>query len=331
VKDCPVCGKVGLADDVQECPQCNADLECFELLESLHEEVARPEQSESGLAWKKELEDLRTTLSKDLGNQQASAWMRSYGILALFVLVLGALILFLYRDLILEEHFNNVIFQLESRIGPVGRELKTTELSELNAKMETITQRLVAIENGLTAVSAAHQEAVGTGSFSAILEYQSKLSERLVCLEKEFYDIAQGRSPSPDENSVPVGTARDEVFLYHEPGKGETLWSIARRYYDSGRFYPVLLEYNPGLGIYFDRSYGRIKILKDRQRAKQVLDEVMTVRGNVTLIHYKVMKGDAWERISERFYGNTADVAKLLALNPGVGLAPGDRVFVPLP
>jgi LysM repeat protein len=330
VKDCPVCGKVGLADDVQECPQCNADLECFELLESLHEEVARPEQSEFGLAWKKDLEDLRTTLSKDLGNQQTSAWKRNYGILALFVLLFGTLILFLYRDLALEEHFNDIIFRLEPRTGPVGRELKTTELSELNAEMETITQQLVVIENGLATVSAA-QAAVGTERFSAILEYLNQLSERLVSLEKRFYDIAQGQSPSPDENSVPVGAEREEVFLYHEPGKGETLWSIARRYYDSGHFYPVLLEYNPGLGIYFDRSYGRIKILKDRQRAKQVLDEVMTVRRNATLIQYKVMKGDTWERISERFYANTANVPKLLALNPGLGLVPGDRVFVPLP
>ncbi len=334
MKDCPVCGKVGLADDVQECPQCNADLECFELLESLHEEVAWPEQSESSLALKEELRDIRTSLngvSKDLGNQQTSGWMRSYGMWALFVLVLGAVSLFLYRDLTLEEHFNNIIFRLEPRAGPVGGELNTGELSELNAKMEAITKRLVAIENGLTTISAA-KEAVGTGRFSAILEHLSKLSERLVSLEKGFDDIAQrGRPHSADENSVPGGTEHDDVFLYHEPGKGETLWSIARRYYDSGRFYPVLLEYNPGLGIYFDRCYGRIKILKDRQRAKQALDEVMTVRGNATLIQYKVMKGDTWERIAERFYANTDNVAKLVALNPGVGLAQGDRVFIPLP
>ena len=282
---------------------------------------------------KAEPKDIRTSLNgvgKDLGNRQTRGWVHGYGIWALFVLVLCAVSLFLYRDLTLEEHFNNIIFRLEPRTGRVGGELNISELSELDAKLEAVTQRLVAIENRLTTVSAA-QEAVGTGRFSAILEHLSKLSERLVLLEKGFYDNAQERSPSADENSVPGGTARDDAFLYHEPGKGETLWSIARRYYDSGRFYPVLLEYNPGLGIYFDRCYGRIKILKDRQRAKQVLDEVMTVRGNATLIQYKVMKGDTWERISERLYGNTAEVAKLLALNPGVGLAPGGRVFVPLP
>ena len=38
MKDCPVCAKAGLADKLLECPQCNADLECFDLLDALHEE-----------------------------------------------------------------------------------------------------------------------------------------------------------------------------------------------------------------------------------------------------------------------------------------------------
>lgn len=330
MKDCPVCGRVGLADDAQECPQCNADLECFELLESLHEEVAESERSESSLALKKELEDLRTTLSKNLSNQQASAWVRNYGILALFVFVFVALGIFLYRDFKLEEQFNNKFLRLEPRGGRVHGELKATDLSETNAKIETINERLVAIEKSLTIVSAA-QGATVTRRFSAILEDLSRLSERLMSLEKGVYDIAPEQFLSSNENGVSTVSARDEAFLYHEPKKGETLWSIARRYYDSGHFYPVLLEYNPGLGVYFNRSYGRIKVLRNRQRAKQVLNEVMTVRGNATLIQYRVTKGDTWERIAKRFYGNTAELAKILAANPQVVLAPGDRVVVPMP
>lgn len=330
MKDCPVCGRVGLADDAQECPQCNADLECFELLESLHEEVAESEQSESSLVLRKELEDLRTTLTKNLGNQQAGAWMRNYGIFALFVLVFVALVLFLYRDLTLEEQLNNMILRGEPRGSAVRGELKATELPEINAKMETINQRLVVLNNRLTTLSAARETDV-TRRLSAILEDLSKFSERLISLEKGAYDITPERFLSSNENGVSTVSARDEAFLYHEPKKGETLWSIARRYYDSGHFYPVLLEYNPGLGIYFNRSYGRIKVLRNRQRAKQVLNEVMTVRGNATLIRYKVTKGDTWERISKRFYGSTADVAKLLAANPQVVLAPGGRIVVPMP
>ena len=38
--DCPVCGRIGLEATQRECPQCNADLECFQLLETLHDEEA---------------------------------------------------------------------------------------------------------------------------------------------------------------------------------------------------------------------------------------------------------------------------------------------------
>src|SRR2546427_11359055 len=40
--DCPVCGKTALADRLAQCPQCNADLECFRLLEALYEEQSTP-------------------------------------------------------------------------------------------------------------------------------------------------------------------------------------------------------------------------------------------------------------------------------------------------
>lgn len=37
MKDCPVCEKPGLPGDADRCPQCGADLECFELLGDLRE------------------------------------------------------------------------------------------------------------------------------------------------------------------------------------------------------------------------------------------------------------------------------------------------------
>ena len=34
---CPICGRTGLDATLQECPQCNADLVCFQLLAELHD------------------------------------------------------------------------------------------------------------------------------------------------------------------------------------------------------------------------------------------------------------------------------------------------------
>nr|VFJ61559.1 MAG: hypothetical protein BECKDK2373B_GA0170837_11023 [Candidatus Kentron sp. DK] len=59
MKDCPVCGRPGLVAGMDHCPQCGADLECFSLLDGLHESggkkfgyrSARDSAVPSGLAW----------------------------------------------------------------------------------------------------------------------------------------------------------------------------------------------------------------------------------------------------------------------------------------
>ncbi len=40
MKDCPVCKRPDLSDGLERCPQCNADLECFDLLDALQERPA---------------------------------------------------------------------------------------------------------------------------------------------------------------------------------------------------------------------------------------------------------------------------------------------------
>jgi LysM repeat protein len=332
MKDCPVCGKGGVADNARECAQCNADLECFDLLDSLHEEVVTLGRSEPGLACTKELENIRVSLNgirETLERWHKSGWMRTYGMAALFASGIAALLLLLYRDFSDEHRLDGRISQLEARTSPVDVEAKTKELSGLIAKTEAITQRLDAMENGLSAVSA-NQEAV-SGRFSVTLEELNKMSERLASLQEGFPALTAERSSSAAEPAVPSDLAPEDMFVYHEPRNGDTLWSIARRHYDNGRFYPVLLEHNPGLGIYFDPGYGRIKILKNRRLAEEVLADVIAVREGRTGFRYKVVEGDTWERISERFFGQVNKATELARLNSPVDLVPGQRVFVPLP
>jgi len=325
MKDCPVCGKAGLADNVQACTQCNADLECFDLLDSLHEEVVTPGRSEPDLTWTRELEDIRTSvvgIREALSRPQHSGWMRIYGLAALFALGLAALFLFVYLDFAHERRFDDRISELELRTSLFDAGLEAKERSGLSAKIAAITQRLAAV--------SANQGAAGA-RFSVTLERLDKIAERLVSLEEGLSGFTAERPTSTDEPTVPSGLARENMFLYHEPHKGETLWSIARRHYGSGRFYPLLLEYNPGLGIYFDHGYGRIRILKDRQRAKELLADLVATQGNRTLFRYKVMEGDTWRQISKRFFGQTGKAAELASLNLPVSSTPGERVLVPLP
>jgi LysM repeat protein len=119
--------------------------------------------------------------------------------------------------------------------------------------------------------------------------------------------------------------------LYHEPQPNESLWDIASQYYQQGTLYPVLLETNPGLGIYFDPDYGKLRILKDRQAAKDLFARWVFTSGAKTFFRYPVQAEDTWETLSERFYGRVNEAASLQALNANIPLRPGTRVTVPLP
>jgi hypothetical protein len=332
VKACPVCGKAGLVDEEGECPQCNADLECFDLLDSLHEEVITPPPPTSDSKETKELAEIRTSLRgfrEALDNLQTRSGWRRYGLSVLLLFILSALILFLYREFTMEQRFYDQLSQLETLNPPLDAQGEIRVRAELRASIEATTQRLVAMDQKLSNLSANHDTVIKR--FSTTLKQLSRISKRLVSLEEKPSDLTVVGSSSTAANTVALGTAHEDMFIYHKPRKGETLWSIAKRYYNSGYFYPVLLEHNPGLGIYFDQSYGRIKVLKDRQLAKQLLTEVRVIRGKHTLFRYKIVEGDTWERMSKRFFGYTGNVCELIALNPRVGLVTGNRLLVPLP
>ena len=50
----------------------------------------------------------------------------------------------------------------------------------------------------------------------------------------------------------------------------DTLWGIAKRFYGSGFYYPVLQEHNPDLAIYTIGKKDRIAVLKDSGTVKRV-------------------------------------------------------------
>ncbi len=119
-------------------------------------------------------------------------------------------------------------------------------------------------------------------------------------------------------------------FFLYRPARDDTLWRISRKYYGTGTLYPVLLEYNPGLGIYFELDYGIIKVLRDQREAKRILDRLIFTKGGKAFFRYKVNKSDTWRKISRNFYGTSAKAQMLIKLNSNAQFTAGERVNVPL-
>jgi hypothetical protein len=333
MKDCPVCGKTGLADRLTECPQCNADLQCFDLLDTLYEEAAGQQPYGEEPSWTKQLERIRADLlsiRNRLERFGKNRWVWRYAVLSLTVIALGGVILF--QDFAFERRLDEKLSRLSLPTVSTDAQDRAALASELIGAMEALSHRLKTAEEKLVAISANQEAAYAR--LSATLDQVSNLDGRFALLEQ-----ALSRSPPavtaavvPEAVAAADSGGQDEgeIFYYHEPQPGESLWDIARQYYGDGRFYPVLLEYNPGLGIYYSRDYGKIKVLRDPQRAKAVLEKWVSVGKKGTLFQYKVIDGDSWSRISRRFFGHGDKVAMLKALNPHARLVPGERVSIPL-
>lgn len=319
MKDCPVCGKAGLVDDASRCPQCGADLECFELLDSLGEQVAAAEPAAREFAEASVLDEIRASLGSIHEAQQRPlprTRMRGYAVVAILVLLISLL----YRDFAIGRWLDKQFSQLNDQMTAVRTAARAEQARALTRRIDALAPHIRAIEDTLS-VLARTQKASRT-DFSTVAHRLSEISERVRALEAQVPEIAL---PTP----TGAGLEEDD-FFYHQPLKGETLWTIAERYYGSGRFYPVLLEHNPGLGIYYGPGYGAIRVLRNRHQAKEVLDRLIVDRGKHTLFRYRVAKGETWEHLSRRFFGHRSGVAELSALNGERQPVPGQRVLIPL-
>lgn len=295
--ECPVCGKTNLAEDLAQCPQCNADLECFRLLESLYEQPAPGAEAQESGNLSRSLDGIDASLHSlqdGLQRVQRAANRRAAGLILVVVIAIGAVSLYQHRVMQQwrQDHLPSPALQAELARGRTQEKASREAIAEAGAVMAQVSQQLAALEQRVAAMAARQ----------------------------------------PAANASPVTEPdQDPGMVYHELQKNETLWGIARTYYRQGWLYPALLETNPGLGIYFELDYGKIRIPKDRQAAEDILARVVFTKGARRFFRYQVQAGDTWEKISERFYGRVGDKASLQALNADAQLRPGTRVTVPLP
>ena len=120
-------------------------------------------------------------------------------------------------------------------------------------------------------------------------------------------------------------------FRYYQPPDHRSLPAIAERCYGDKTYYPLLLEYNPGLGFHYTPTFGPLKVIKDPEAARARLQELIITIGKQRLMRYRVMPGDSWSILSRRLFGDVDHSAHLKALNSDLPLTEGERILIPLP
>ena len=277
---CPVCGLSSIPAETIRCPQCDADLTCFHVLDSIPDE-AGAERSGAGRS------------------RRLAAW-----------LVLGFCLVGLL-------------------IG-----YQTYRMKEIEARLHDLGVRFARLMHGIEETPERFDDA------GARPDEGRSIPPDPVPLQRETGGeaAAEGRGegaedwPPPESDATVKGEermgdpCRDTDFRTYSAHETDTLWGIAERAFGEGRYYPVLLECNPHLGIYTIGEGVQIKILEDRRLAEEIYGTILVREGGRKHWYYTVAEGDSLQTIAARFYRGEDRIEKIVTLNPAAKFKQGERI-----
>lgn len=322
MSDCPVCGKIGVDRSATRCPQCHADLECFALLDALEE----PTPESAAQTAFKEVGQTIAGLGEDLTRGRGGREQRRDR--PVLIAIAGVALLMVVLQLPLLERWYAERPALDG----------TPEPGAMAAGVEAVADRLDQLSDGLAALE---------GRLDGLVKDQTKAIEQVFTAAERMAKIG-GQVQGSGERlarlpATPISDTRDstaeetavtdrkepELVFHHHLRRGDTLWSIAKRYYGRGQLYPVLIVQNPGLGPYH-LGTGILRILADRDEAAEVYRRITPPGAEGRLFRYRVQPGDDWHALAARFLGRSSRAPELIALNPNRELKPGEQVLIAL-
>ena len=290
---CPVCGLKSIPAEKSQCPQCDADLCCFRVLDSFPD---KPIEQKSNLNTRNLIILIST--------------------LALFIGLISFLISLRYQQpesqlSTPQSDIVELVTEIKTRL--VYLEEKYTKLFETNA-----SQNMAFDEMKLEIGALTH--------FVEQLDIENDLSsasqhERI---NKDDLPLTQSSIESQKAKSF----FDDLDFWIYEVNEQDTLWQIAEKHYGLGYYYPVLLEHNPHVGIYTIRRGTQIKVLKDVSLAKIIYPSIIHAEGNRIYWKYTIMQGDTLTSLAHRF--SKPNTPLITNLDSDRILRPGEQIRIML-
>ncbi len=329
---CPVCERPSVPAESESCPQCDADLTCFQALETLSGNKVAASPGEPTSTGRK---------------AKGSAGSRRAVLLLLLLLVLLAALFSLYV-LKAQDHTSDLKQQVVALI---------TDLQVAEEKVEQTKQALCvlpefekvgAIEEesfeeddpliyaeDLAAKASSEKEGkTGNGqkqdvqvSGSAPAESEGgagsereRQTERKAKKKTETSNIEKTASKVPVVEAVakkkrpvqpvhitekptllpPEERWSEKTFLYLVK-ETDTLWGLAERFYGDGKYYPVIMEQNPGLVISDIQSEESLRFVTDRAMLKEMYKQRVEWRAGMMLWKHTIRAGETRQAIERRF------------------------------
>lgn len=301
---CPICQRGHIDDKQESCPQCDADLSCFRVLDALQEPGTFPPPKMSYGKPGRVAGTPKTSVALFLGA----------GLVGSLVIVLLGLQLYRIDDLTSrinmgQSALNAAITGIESRMGAIGERQEKAirsmamQIKSVNAQLQMRSDRIA--DNG-TSLS------------------------RMDSIRESKEIVAPAEQLSPKESKL-RRTAADRIvdmFHHYRADDSDTLWWIADRFYGAGLYYPVILAHNPDLGIYAVSSRDRIAILKDPSRVEEIYKEITETERGRLYWRYTVRAGDTLASITRRYCRLEACIATPAVISSQTGLRPGQTIRI---
>lgn len=272
--DCPICGLENIPDDVDRCPQCDSDLSCFRVLDTLSEpegETMAPTAPPTNFGAP------QIVAKRSLAFRTVSA--------LLGVLVVALLGLQVYRL----NRFASHVSSRQSYFNEVAGKIQF-QLHEISKRQDKIlTEVTVQIESVHDAIHRKPKPAVGIAA-----DPPGEPDTNLI----KTSSTKDGLTLQPTEAFARL---TEDDFDFYQALETDTLWGIANQFYGSGFYYPVLLTHNPDLAIYKLGKKDRIAILKDSSRVKQIYKEITENEGSRLYWYYTIRPEDTPASIRYRY------------------------------
>ncbi len=347
---CPICGfELGSARS-DTCPQCDADLSCFAILDSLPDELeikasrpAEPERSK------------RPIMTRPI-----------LGAGAAFCFAAGLFLGFLFTPV--ADRPNEALPLLSRPLGlPVRIKIPERPAGGPSSHGALESDALMAsIQTGALDPSALSlwvlpwtapetrkrpPEALRPGSERRDIPGASETvvsvdlaqtpdvqrgTDRDKEMQAEKPDASSQKPQTrqtvalPDEPQTEDSRTTEGDFRKYEVSEAETLWRMAQRVYGSGYYFPVIMEANPQIRVHDIRKGIRLNIYKDPGVAEELYRENVYFKDGKACYRYLVRPGDTFESIAVKFYGHRDMKGRILDFNPDGALHPGMRIGIAL-
>uniref|UniRef100_UPI0040572D48 hypothetical protein n=1 Tax=Candidatus Electrothrix sp. TaxID=2170559 RepID=UPI0040572D48 len=349
---CPVCERPGVPAKSKSCPQCDADLTCFQALETLSKNTGAASADKSA----------QTAGKGSSGTQSGSR--RAALLLVLLLVLIGAFFsLYILRA---QDHTADLKQQMvalktdlqvaeqqvkeakqalcvlpeSERIGAVeedtfedddplvyaedlaaeasaegedkdspereketGQEQKQERQVAESATAQSVAAKSARSENeeGAKPEMVAGGEAEKKAETPEIEKTVSKVPNVPVVVEAEAVEDVEAVAKKTRSVSLPPETHwSDKTFLYLVK-ETDTLWEIAERFYGDGKYYPVIMEQNPGLIISDVQGEESLRLLNDRAVLNDMYSSRIEWRDGMMLWKHTVRAGETRQVIKERF------------------------------